>query len=58
MYRVLIYYEYVKIDDPQGFAEGHLDFCCQLGLRGRIVISPEGINGTCLEQPKKHRKYR
>jgi UPF0176 protein len=47
MYRVLIYYKYVKIEDPERFAEGHLDFCNMLGLRGRIIVSAEGINGTC-----------
>lgn len=45
-YRVLLYYKYVPIDDPETFAKQHLDFCKQLDLRGRILIAPEGINGT------------
>ena len=57
MYRVLIYYKYVKIDNPEGFAEGHLDFCNMLGLRGRILISPEGINGTCSGTFDQTQKY-
>lgn len=47
MYRILLYYKYVKIENPEFFAEEHLGYCRDLGLRGRILISPEGINGTC-----------
>lgn len=47
MYRVLLYYKYVKLDNPEFLVEEHLEFCKNLGLKGRILISPEGINGTC-----------
>jgi UPF0176 protein len=57
MCRLLLYYKYVKIDEPESFAEGHLDFCNMLGLRGRILISPEGINGTCSGTTEQTRKY-
>lgn len=46
-YRVLLYYKYVKVPDHEAYAERHLEFCKQLGLKGRILIAPEGINGTC-----------
>jgi len=45
-FRVLLYYHYVPIADPEEFAGKHLEFCKELGLKGRILISPEGINGT------------
>src|SRR5699024_8041458 len=45
-YRVLLYYNYVQIDDPETFAEEHLAYCQNLGLRGRILVAHEGINGT------------
>lgn len=45
-YRVLLYYNYVQIDDPETFAEEHLAFCQDLGLKGRVLIAHEGINGT------------
>ncbi|MGM8215371.1 oxygen-dependent tRNA uridine(34) hydroxylase TrhO [Bacillaceae bacterium W0354] len=45
-YRVLLYYKYVKIDNPEEFTEQHLEFCKDLGLKGRILIAEEGINGT------------
>ena len=45
-YRVLLYYKYVHIDDPETFTAEHLAFCKELGVKGRILISDEGINGT------------
>lgn len=45
-YRVLLYYKYVPIDNPEEFTAEHLNFCKELGLKGRILISQEGINGT------------
>ena len=47
MYRVLLYYKYVRIENPEEFTARHLDLCEDLGLRGRILIAEEGINGTC-----------
>lgn len=46
-YRVLLYYKYVVIEDPEAFAAEHLAACKELGLKGRILVSREGINGTC-----------
>ncbi|WP_456275982.1 oxygen-dependent tRNA uridine(34) hydroxylase TrhO [Bacillus sp. AK128] len=45
-YRVLLYYMYVPIDHPEEFAAKHLEFCQSLGLKGRILVAKEGINGT------------
>ena len=45
-YRVLLYYKYTTIDDPETFATEHLAFCKEHNLKGRILVSTEGINGT------------
>ncbi|HEU5139395.1 MAG TPA: rhodanese-related sulfurtransferase [Bacillales bacterium] len=45
-YRVLLYYKYVPIEDHELFAEEHLEFCKNLGVKGRILVAREGINGT------------
>ncbi|MBE6185696.1 MAG: rhodanese-related sulfurtransferase [Bacillus sp. (in: Bacteria)] len=45
-YRVLLYYKYVTIENPEEFAKKHLKFCKELGLKGRILVAEEGINGT------------
>ncbi|WP_077624124.1 rhodanese-related sulfurtransferase [Sediminibacillus massiliensis] len=45
-YQVLLYYNYVHIEDPEQFASEHLRFCKELGLKGRVLVANEGINGT------------
>ena len=43
---VLLYYCYAGIDDPEAYREEYHRFCLNLNLRGRVIISAEGINGT------------
>ncbi|MDO9628273.1 MAG: rhodanese-related sulfurtransferase [Acholeplasmataceae bacterium] len=45
-YRVLLYYHYNLIEDPDTVRIEHLKFCKEIGLLGRVFISREGINGT------------
>ncbi|CAH8770603.1 rhodanese-related sulfurtransferase [Paenibacillus dendritiformis] len=45
-YRVLLFYKYVAIPDAEAFAAEHLQYCKDLGIKGRILIASEGINGT------------
>lgn len=45
-YRVLLYYKYVPIEEHEEFAAKHLEFCKKLGVKGRILVAKEGINGT------------
>ncbi|MBO1913725.1 hypothetical protein J4G37_54040, partial [Microvirga sp. 3-52] len=46
-FRVLLFYKYVHIEDPQTLVASHLKACKEIGLKGRIFIGTEGINGTC-----------
>ncbi len=45
-FQVLLYYRYVRIDNPEDYMREHRSLCQELGLRGRIIIGEEGINGT------------
>ncbi len=45
-YNVLLYYCYTKIENPEQFREDHHLFCIELGLKGRIIVAHEGLNGT------------
>lgn len=45
--RVLLYYKYIAVPDPAAETEAHRALCQELGLKGRILISAEGLNGTC-----------
>ena len=46
MYHVLLYYQFVPIEDPESFAAEHRTLCESLQLRGRILVATEGLNGT------------
>ncbi|MEK4238753.1 oxygen-dependent tRNA uridine(34) hydroxylase TrhO [Paenibacillus sp. FSL H7-0714] len=45
-YAILLYYKFVKVPDAEQFAQEHLAYCKELDVKGRILISDEGINGT------------
>ncbi|MCA9308335.1 MAG: rhodanese-related sulfurtransferase [Patescibacteria group bacterium] len=46
MYKILLFYKYVTIDDPEAFRDKHKELCSSLNLKGRIIVAKEGINGT------------
>lgn len=45
-YQILLYYCYAKIENPEEYREQHHLFCIENNIRGRIIISDEGLNGT------------
>lgn len=45
-YEILLYYKYVDVEDPEKFKSQQFELCKQLDLKGRIIVSKEGINGT------------
>jgi len=45
-YHILLYYKYVHIENPEEFAAAHLQMCKDIGLKGRIIVAEEGLNGT------------
>lgn len=56
-YRILLYYMFSNIENPEEFTKEHLALCKELNLRGRILISQEGINGTCSGTVDETEKY-
>lgn len=56
-YQVLLYYKYIEIDDPQAFRDVHFELCTNLGLKGRILVAAEGINGTVSGTVEQTEKY-
>jgi UPF0176 protein len=46
MNKVILYYKFIPVKDPQMTMNWQRELCSRLGLRGRIIISPHGINGT------------
>ena len=56
-YQVLLYYKYVAIDIPEKVRNDHRILCESLGLKGRIIIASEGINGTVEGTTENTEKY-
>ncbi len=56
-YRELLFYKFVRIEDPAAFTAEHLLYCKELGLKGRILIAAEGINGTLSGTVEQTEKY-
>jgi UPF0176 protein len=46
MHKVILYYKYINIKDPQAAVKQQKALCASLDLKGRILIASEGINGT------------
>lgn len=44
--KILLYYVFTPLADPEAIRLWQRDLCERLGLRGRIIISKDGINGT------------
>lgn len=62
--KILLYYKFTPIADPKAVMLWQRDLCEGLGLRGRILISEHGINGTvggdidaCKKYLRKTREY-
>jgi len=44
--KILLYYKYITLVNPEQLKGAQKELCQTLGLNGRILISTEGINGT------------
>jgi UPF0176 protein len=57
--KILLFYAFTPLADPEALRLWQRDLCESLGLGGRIIISKDGINGTVggdLDAVKKYRK--
>lgn len=46
MQKIILYYKFAPIIDPDAVRLWQLALCSRLNLQGRIILSPHGINGT------------
>ena len=56
-FKVLLYYKYVHLENPSEIRDWQYGLCDRLGLKGRILISEEGINGTVAGTKRKIDEY-
>ncbi len=58
MQKVILYYMFVPVLDPEMTMRWQKELCGRLGLKGRIIISKHGINGTLGGDIKNLRQYK
>lgn len=46
MQKIILYYKFVPLPDPEAVKLWQKTLCERYNLKGRIIISPHGINGT------------
>jgi UPF0176 protein len=56
-FEVLLFYKYVDIADPEKLRRDQKDLCEKLKLKGRVIVSQEGINGTLEGTVENTEKY-
>lgn len=54
---VLLYYKYIPVEQPKKLLKQQRELCERLDLKGRILISDEGINGTLAGLPEAVAEY-
>lgn len=57
MYKILLYYKYTHITDPEDLKQKQLELCKRLNIKGRILIAEEGLNGTVGGTPEALDQY-
>jgi UPF0176 protein len=45
-YKVILFYKFIDLAEPEKFMNEQKEICQSLGLLGRMLIAHEGINGT------------
>lgn len=58
MEKIILFYKFIPVADPDMTKLWQIELCQRLGLKGRIIISPHGINGTLGGQLKSLRQYK
>lgn len=55
---ILLYYKYVPLEQPEQIKDWQKKMCTELNIKGRILISSEGFNGTVAGLPESIEKYK
>lgn len=55
--KVVLFYVFAPLPDPEAIRLWQRDLCRSLGLRGRIIVSPHGINATVGGELSAVKKY-
>ena len=56
-FKVILFYKYTNIDNPEKLMEEQRKICQKLNIRGRMIIAKEGINATLEGREENIKKY-
>jgi len=59
-YRVLLFYKYVEVSNPEDIVNEQLEWCIDNDIKGRVFFATEGVNGTVsatLDNIKKYKSH-
>jgi len=57
MHKIVLFYKYLDIQDPENEMKEQRKICQSLNLKGRLIIASEGLNGTFEGEPENISKY-
>jgi UPF0176 protein len=57
-YKVISFYKYVDVDNPESLAKEHLAWCVENGIKGKVYLAKEGINGSVFGDEGTTDKYK
>jgi UPF0176 protein len=50
-YKVMALYKFAALPDAEALKHPLAQFCCNKGIKGTLILAPEGINGTVAGRP-------
>ncbi len=53
----VLFYKYIAIENPEILIEKQKSLCSSLGLKGKILVSDEGVNGNIMGEKSVCEKY-
>lgn len=56
-YTIILFYNYVVVENPEKLKEEQIKICQNLGLKGRVIVASEGINATLEGETENINKY-
>ena len=57
-YKVISFYKYTEIKNPENLKEELRSLCMQLNILGRILLGTEGLNGAVSGKKENLKKFR
>lgn len=56
--KVISFYKYVNIENPEALMKEHLEWCLENGIRGKVYLAKEGISGSIFGDEEAISKYK